>query len=441
MNSIWSSGLGSLDTLPLELRLCIYDELARNQLEDCKYISALAQVSQVLLNEVVHHHGILWSNTVLRFKISPWHERNSWLTVESNTSPKIHLRDLHDAITRGFRNLPYHTLKGIRIEIGCPSRADQGQIFCVWKKCFDLAKLLGNRKVPFLAPLEICLVDTCKTASWYSARKGLPQKSLPILQPGCRIRIEEADFLIALAPFVCLKGAAKASISVPQDLRRDLQANSAYYGITAAERLLERRERPLASAADASERFSQDESLRLGRDDLYVKIETRLDLAEGRTANQLRLERFANWFDAGHIDAMSPAEHEFRRIAWSSPAPHTLATHVSYLSERYMTMRALNPSSLYHRFGPKQSWHTKDFDCTSKSIRGAVYTGVAQDEWDTQAWYDKYQERGLPAFNSKKSRNRVHNAVMGSRPQYGRSLDDIWKIVIGGRQWVATRAE
>jgi len=439
MNSSWSSGLGSLDTLPLELRLCIYDELARNQLEDCKYISALAQVSHELLSEVAYHHGIFWSNTVLRFKISPRHERNAWLTVESNTIPEIYLRDLDDAISRGFRNLPYHLLKGIKIEIGCPSRTDQGQILCVWKKCFDLVKLLGDRKVPFLAPLEICLVDTCKTASWYNARKSLPQKSLPIIEPGCSISVEEADFLIALTPFVCLKGAAKASISVPEALRRDLKANSQYNGITTAERLLERGG-PAASPADADDQ-SLDDSLWMGRDDLYLKLETRLDFAAGRTANQLRLERFATWFDAGRIDAMSPVENEFRRIAWWSPAPEALVTHVSNLSARYMTMRALNPSSLYHRFGPKQSWHTKYFDCVSESVTEGVYTGVAQDGWDTQAWYDKYQQQGLPAFNSRKSRNRVHNAVMGSRPEYGRSLDDIWRIVIGGSLWVVTRAE
>lgn len=433
MNSSWSPGLGSLDTLPAELRLHIYDELALTQLDDATYITALQQVSDQLLKEVVHHHGTFWRRTILRFKISPEHERNSWLTVESNTMPDFHFRDIKDAISQGFNRMPYDLLKGIKVEIGAPSRTDQGQMLCVWKKCFDLAKFLGTRNSPFLAPLELCFVDTSSSASWFHAKKDLPQRSFPTIQPGCSIPVEEVDFMIALVPFVCLRGAVKVTITLSENLRVNLQRNSKYYGIVAAESLMQFRG-PVGSSNHAGE----DDDMRLERDDLYLRLETRLDFAVGRTANQLRLERFATWFDEGGIDSESPAEREVRRIAYMSPAPQDLVTHASHLKERYTIMRALNPLSLYHRFGPKQSWHTVDFDGASNAVRGAAYDGVIEDEWDPQAWYDKYQEKGLPSFNSRKSQNHVHHAVMGSLPVDSQSLDEIWKLAVRGRRHVLT---
>lgn len=107
--------------------------------------------------------------------------------------------------------------------------------------------------------------------------------------------------------------------------------------------------------------------------------------------------------------------------------------HVRCFERRYAIMRALNPNSLYQRYGHASSWSKKRYYCDRDKriscIDHAVASGLIREEWDPTAWYGIYGGSGLIAFNSKKCFKRLSAAIHGDVSRSLTCVDTMWKRI------------
>lgn len=109
--------LGNLIRLPRELRDMIWenvcpqdDELNPSSKNSLASLRTCRQIYTELSPKV-------YEKEVLLVRISPTYQIGSWLCFQNSRGAKWHVKDLEDARTRGFSNLPYKKLKGVKIEI------------------------------------------------------------------------------------------------------------------------------------------------------------------------------------------------------------------------------------------------------------------------------------------------------------------------------------
>ena len=263
---------------------------------------------------------------VLQFYIEPeydyqsWIRAESWLGAESNSWKRWALQDPDDAVSRGFGKLPYRKLKGIRIEIEAPCREDPGQIVCLWKKGLDLIRLFEQAENG-LPNLGIHLIDSAST-KW--SVECEPQKSVAVNRERSNpprgsvidrtnvASIFDEDYQIVLTPFQRLRNVRTAKVCLPEGMVYD--GNFAHN----METLLV--ERGAFGTWPDTEDPWDDKELEQVQDEMFLNLDSELDMLPGVTANMMRLERFSSWYTNG-VGSESRYEKELER---------TLRTRTTY---------------------------------------------------------------------------------------------------------------
>ena len=404
--------LGNLSRFPPEIRLQIWEEFSLHSIQhetdlvpaESKQPSlAFLQTSHWIHDEASTN---LYKDVILRFQVSPEYKYQSWLTIESNAGRKWHLRDLDDALSRGFGKLPYEKLKGIHLEIQAPCRKDPGQIVCLWKKCLDLATLLecSDRGLP---NLKIHLRDSPR-AKWFvdnepqssvavDRKKRSPPRDKVIDRSNEQSHIMDEDYKIALKPFCRLRNVKSAKVYLPEDM--GLNNQFAYH----METVLARKEL-FGSWLDFDNPWN-DKSLQDDQDQMFMDLDVELDMLPGITANMMRLERFSSWYSNGS-DSESKYETELERIlkTRSTVQPnHNKAINIQW---RYANMIAFSPRCIFLRYKASKRWDANPclFASTEKlnTIQDGLELGlINREEWDSDAWHYGLYPEGIPPFDSE----------------------------------------
>jgi hypothetical protein len=202
-----AAGIGFLTQLPREVRDLIWKQFIPSKRQHTN-LSILRTCHQ-LYEEI---SPLFYKNEVLRFQISPTFQYQSWLSIMTRRGAEFHLRDLTDAISRGFVNLPYKRLEEIKVEIEAPASADPGQVVCLWKKVTNLVDLLSQ--AGGLPNVKIHLQNS-GLARW--STEGKAQKSIP--HQGDLYNIPGAydpDFEAILEPFCRFRNISKASVHIQE---------------------------------------------------------------------------------------------------------------------------------------------------------------------------------------------------------------------------------
>lgn len=419
-HSSHSSHLGNLSRLPAEVRLQIWDNFSLFPIQSGPAdpgspISrqsrqprlACLQTSHRIHDEVSHH---LYKDVVLRFHVWPEYNHRLWLLVESNAGNTWwSLRDLEDAVSRGFGKLPYEKLKGIQVEIDAPCRTDPGQLVCLWKKCLDLTRLLENA-ARGLPNLEIHLKDS-RLAKW--SVRGEPQMSVSYdraydrelcyppwaIYPDTRYMwnqtiIDDPDFEIVLSPFHRLRNVQMVKIYLPEDM---VCNSDVAYGL---ETVLVKKE-AFGTSLDADDPWN-DKELQGDQDQIFMDLDMELDLLPGKTANMMRLERFSSWYTDG-LGSESKYESELERILKTQSTSYKNENEAKYIQFRFAAMLSFNQISLIHRYAAAKYWKISPFLFTPTeviAIQEAFDLGFIKEDWSRETWHHIYFRNGIGCFDS-----------------------------------------
>jgi hypothetical protein len=134
------SGLGILRRFPGEIRKMIWKDFmpqlprsprpttdsSRPKTDLC-----ILRTSRIIYEEV---SAEIYRVEILEISVFPEYKYSSWLTITNTQGAQWYLKDHPDAIPRGFHDLPWQNLEGVRIEISAPDPTDNGQIICLYKK-------------------------------------------------------------------------------------------------------------------------------------------------------------------------------------------------------------------------------------------------------------------------------------------------------------------
>jgi hypothetical protein len=386
-----STNLGKLDNLPAEVRAEVWENL-RSQDDNKKTSMNILSTCRQLYHEVFHH---IYPKEILTFKLSPIYDQKSWISVTSSFGTTM-LESSSHAKSIGFKDLPYHHLKGIEIQIEAPDPRDPGQLFNLWAKARSLVDLLlGERgRLPEVA---IHLLATSPN-SWFS--NGDLQSSIShplgdyidagvILLELCRIRNCKAE--IHLPP--ALKG--NATLDKFLDFFRFVIGLDKPFGAFL------HREGDGTWADDATA-----ECL----DSNFIELHNALDELRGPTAAMMRLERFRDWYDDNRLGGTSSYLDELERILKTSVGEEeegVIDDKVARIKWRHRLMVAFNPlSAKMQQFNAKRE---ELFGCT---INGAQimrcfegWSGLSmwtQKQWERYWLAGQYRRRGWEYENYKK---------------------------------------
>ncbi|KAL4883437.1 hypothetical protein BJY04DRAFT_25614 [Aspergillus karnatakaensis] len=141
-------GLGNFSQLPPEVRLCIWDWLPPykyKHLDLYKYSRpgrntlAILRSSRQLYNEISHH---IYHDLDVTIQFRP---ENIWARARlyGLCFPIWRFRKPDSAIRRGFDQFPFYRT-GLTINILAPDPRDGVQLFYLWQKVNELAKLLAK---------------------------------------------------------------------------------------------------------------------------------------------------------------------------------------------------------------------------------------------------------------------------------------------------------
>ncbi|KAL8897190.1 MAG: hypothetical protein Q9207_007334 [Kuettlingeria erythrocarpa] len=369
MTAIFSTSLGRLASLPLELRDQVWAYLSiRSRL-------ALLRTSRQLYTE---GSPVLYKDVDLQFNIEPRYEYKSWLRVGISFEAPWALQSLGQAITRGFDKLPFERLRQIRIVIEAPNRDDPGQLVCVQKKCLHLAELLDKAQHG-LPHLELHFT-TSQSGEWGSANK--PQSSIAPFGDA----ILDNDYEILLHAFCRLRNASSANIYMPAgyDKRR-------YFADDLAESLTWKE--PFGTVLSPGDpNIWNDEELQEETDNILMGLDLSLDLLPGNTANMMRLDRFSRWYTE-KLGGESRYEREYEHMIGTWKASSEERRITSRLQWRHGAMRAFDPWQ--DRRSDRRTRYKDPFtddDDTDDEVT---------DEWDEDGWQHMYGLRGIPSFDTE----------------------------------------
>ena len=407
--------LGRLASLPLELRLQIWNYLpldldgVKDEGKPPRQHLAILYTSRQINHEA---STIVYANLDLQFTIDPYYNRKAWLYIKTNFGTDYALRDIDDAVKRGFDKLPYSKLRRIQIDIKAPHRRDPGQIVSLYKKCTMLATLLEHAQ-DSLPDLSLRFSDS-PSAKW--TVDNAPQKSVacdrprrvpavdPIIdRPDNEASIYCDDSQIVLCAFLRLRNARSAQISIPDDMQRPDPFFTSLENIWTDED-------PFGTYLDPDYTWN-DTKLQERMDITFTDLDLELDMLPGPTADMLRLERFSGWY-ADEAGGHSPYEREYGRILSSWTGWKQSRDKVAQkLNWRYGVMRALNPRSLYYQYTRPQVsasgltlFMPENDDARKKSL---CESGSVSKMWDQDAWFRAY-ENGIPPFRLQNKWELLH---------------------------------
>lgn len=191
----------------------------------------------------------------------------------------------------------------VGIDIFAPNTQDPGQIILLWKRVSGLVEMLNKARYDRKS-IKIRL-HPFHGNNWH--RDGVPTQTMEY--PG---GVSRPDYQIVFLPFCRLIRARKIEVTAPsggfnKPARHwrfvkygcDFIMNDGYEKSNDGEFSRKRRYR------DITRMFDNVDGLVVDTD---FWLETQLDRLDGRTANMLRLERFANWFNR-----LRPTDSHYQR--------------------------------------------------------------------------------------------------------------------------------
>ncbi|KAL8907230.1 MAG: hypothetical protein Q9207_001531 [Kuettlingeria erythrocarpa] len=332
-----------------------------------------------------------YDKMILQFHISPTYQHKSWCSVESSIiggnsrlkrkgGAEWPLQDLDDAMRRGFHKLHYQKMKRVQIDVGAPDHNDPGQVFCLYKKCLDLATMLEHAENDLLN-LEINLLDS-EQARWTWNR----QLQSSIIQHPIEV------YELVLSAFSRLRNVKSAKFRIP------VQLDPSNHLIENMEAKLEL-EGPFGSnvAPDGDEEWD-DRDIQTEKDLLFMKVDLELDFLHGHTANMMRLDRFSFWY-TDKIGGESKYESEYERIirSWKHlPEPPDRLVQLTVLERLQWRHRAMMIFDPRARFRPSAQERHPSVQLTSNA---EDVTSI----WNPDDWYSTYHYGdwwGIPSFDS-----------------------------------------
>lgn len=275
----FASGIGTLSTLPPEIRCLVWDYLmpehrTKRQKDEPVYLDhryschselerplerlSILRASQQLRDEVSVE---LYSRRILRLCIDP--KQQGWT-----------VKDLPEASPRDFHDTNYANFKAIQIEVHPPDDKDPGQLLRARKNIIDLVATLANS--PELQRIEIVLFDK-DLATWYD--HDITQCSISWFD-----EIEKTDLEQLLGPFRYLRKVRHAKVNLPP------YANQGLRHIRFAEEV---ERRMMSTVAFGTKDTNMDVTERTTN----IRLDLALDYMWGSTAAMLRRDRFDNWYE------------------------------------------------------------------------------------------------------------------------------------------------
>ncbi len=271
-----TSSLGILGRFPREIRDTIWGYVCspkRDQSSKNNSFASLRTCRQIY-NEL---SAEVYDNATLTIRVSPRYQFNSWFCFEHSRGARWHVRDLEDARSRGFPNLPYKRLQQVKICVEATEdtagRDDAGQIICLFLKMRDVAEIMVEAAEGGLRNLNFDLVES-ERGKWYEG--GMPKRTILQIQDAPAY-IPEWDFTIMWLPFYPLH-LRFPSMDLTQDAPRKL-----------SNWLKE----PQNVETDNTKRTVK--AIRERTDRLYIHLDLALDGVAGETADMMRLHRFSTW--------------------------------------------------------------------------------------------------------------------------------------------------
>lgn len=375
--------LGIFSYLPGEIRAIIW-----------KYLSPALHVRRSLptkANQVSRDQRILCTSRKIYEEISaevpsgynddditiyvtPEYQYKVWLKAENTKGVRWMLESQQDAISRGFCDLPWHTL-AVRIWIFPPKKDDSAQLICLFNKVRGLVEIL--RKAEGFRCLWVIFGYTEET-SWFDGS-----------EPQCSIRDGDDSFLWAkeepwmnwdydfiYPQFAQLRNARVARMYSADT--RGLQ-NQRMTNLFLKTSKIMRTKTPFGLILNRWDGYD-DQQAELYFYRIFAKVERILDNLPTKTANMLRLDRFSTWY-SDKLFGNSLYENHLKRLA-----PHQIEQS-DVLYSRYISMRAHNPLSLAFRTA---------FPSEFKPIETR---GMEIEDWSRDAWHCVYKD-GIPPLNS-----------------------------------------
>lgn len=371
-----STNIGKLANLPAEVRAEVWENL-RSQDDNMKTPMSILRTCRQLYHEISHH---IYPKEILTFKLSPIYDRKSWISVTSSFGTTM-LESSSHAKSLGFKDLPYHHLKGIEIQIEAPDPRDPGQLFNLWSKARSLVDLLlGERgRLPEVA---IHLLAT-SSYSWF-LDGNLQSSSIPhprgdyidagvILLELCRIRNCKAEIHVPPA----LKGNAT--------LDKYLEFFEFVIGLDKPFGTFFHKEGDGTWADDATA-----ECL----DSNFVELHNALDELRGPTAAMMRLERFRDWYDDNCLGGASSYLGELERILKTSVGAEeeggngVVDDKVARIKWRHRLMVAFNPLS-----AKMQQFNAKREEFFGLAVNGTQLMRCFEGWSGLSMWTQKQWER------------------------------------------------
>jgi hypothetical protein len=269
-------GLGILGRFPREIRDIIWGYVCSPERDQSSKTNSFASLRTCrrIYKEL---SAEMYDNKTLTIRVSPRYQFNSWLCFENSRGARWHVRDLEDARSRGFSNLPYKRLQQVKICVEATEdtagRDDAGQIICLHFKMRDVADIIVQAAEGGLRSLNFDLVES-ERGKWYGG--GMPKRTISQIQ-GVPAYIPEWDFTVVWLPFYPLR-LQFPSMDLTQDVPR---------------KLFDWLKEPQNVETDNTKRTVK--AIRERTDRLYTNLDLALDGVAGKTADMLRLHRFSTW--------------------------------------------------------------------------------------------------------------------------------------------------
>jgi hypothetical protein len=420
--------LGTLATLPREIRNLIFARLPRNSLN-------LLLTSRQIYDEAL---PLIVACSVVEYQLSAVYQHECWraqkrsLVVDRLRWSGIHL---------------------VRVEITPVLSSDPGQIACLLLKVEHLVDFLSQFSAfDRVLGLDIrlrnlglgacdCDCERGRWADWAKSSFDMGSDArVDGRRRGCFSKLEECseDYQIILHPFLRLFGLPEVTIAIDgavDDERTSLLES--YEEFIQREGYLEDR----ARARDRTHCARILDSI----DRCWMELDGRLDSLPGPTANMMRLHRFSTWYDDNSSRKHGKSAYT-RRLSKLFSRYRVDANSGTAIIQRYHFQRAFNPLSQnmllmrYHQDGNMNRWESPlthqwcEDEWTEYCSEKLVKRGLRAEEnlvqdfrlrtgWDGEEW-QRYYPEGIPALTMETE--WLRSSLMHMEPGVGLSVEMDW---------------
>ncbi|KAL3424173.1 hypothetical protein PVAG01_03454 [Phlyctema vagabunda] len=376
---VTDASLGLFSLLPVEIRIMIWKQLSptlhvsRSLPRKPEYFSQFQGIlftSHRIQAEVAAQVPSGYNGKMMEISVSPKYDNRSWIKAKNHEGVQWDFKDVPDAISRSFRDLPWHELT-VRIWFWAPSNKDRAQILCLYKKVHALVEML--REAEGFRSLKLIFAQTENT-SWFDD-----------CQPLYSIQSnEKRDYEYILPLFYQLRNV-KMARAYSMEMLQGKQKNLKMHKLLAIAEAVMEMKTPYGLPKEQVTK--NDKLIEEALNNLFLLVERMVDLVPSETANMLRLERFSSWYtDKLHGD--SPYEEELEKCLIEC-CLESNGLGVWEMNDRYRIMLVHNPLSSPHR---------KAFPETADTIR---HLRINPRGWNREIWHCVYKQ-GIPPLDDPK---------------------------------------